>query len=107
MIQKPKEVIFISYDSKFADCWTFVLSYPQHDYEETIATSGNPNHPQGVFSHIADYAIYDTENKEAEWDDLSEGLQRWVEKYIKEANTQLEQWVEKYIEKHLKHRREK
>lgn len=92
MTQKPEEVIFISYNEKFADCWTFVLEYPEHGYEETIATSNSPSHPQGVFSHIADYAIEDVSGEKAEWEDLPEDLQRWIELYIKEVNSRLHLW---------------
>jgi hypothetical protein len=84
-MKQPNEVESISYNPKFADCWTIVLDYGREDNEivETLTCSDNPSHPQGVFSS-SDGDLTKDGDIFKDWKDLPLSLQTFIRDYITE-----------------------
>lgn len=81
MLQKPCQIEFIGFTDGFADHWTIGVDWGYR--YETITSSDNPSHPQGVFfSTMGDYTF--GSGKEKYWKDLPETLQKFLINYISE-----------------------
>lgn len=79
---KPNQIISISYDENFADCWTIVVEF-NDGCKETLTCSDNPSHPQGVFGmEDGDYST--PENMEKEWNEIPKTLKEFLIKYIRD-----------------------
>jgi hypothetical protein len=78
-LKQPEQVIEITYNPKYADCWTILLE--NEDGYETITASDNPGYPQGVWSSEVGSYIDENDEKKS-WDDLPETLQKYIEDYL-------------------------
>jgi hypothetical protein len=79
-LKQPAQVIEITYNPKYADCWTILLENSEDEYE-TITASDNPGYPQGVWSSESGSYIDENDEKKT-WNDLPETLQKYIEDYI-------------------------